>query len=140
MKILIAVDGSEFARRVLDFVATHRAMFGAEPDITLISVVLAVPPHAARYLDHSMLEKYYEDEAAEALTPARETLARAGLHARTLALHGHPATVIAGQADAGRYDLLLMGSHGHSPLGNAVLGSVVSGVLARCRTPLMVVR
>jgi nucleotide-binding universal stress UspA family protein len=33
-----------------------------------------------------------------------------------------------------------MGTHGHSPLGNLVLGSVVSGVLARSDKPVLLVR
>ena len=32
-----------------------------------------------------------------------------------------------------------MGTHGHSALGNAVLGSVTQGVLARCKLPMLLV-
>jgi nucleotide-binding universal stress UspA family protein len=33
-----------------------------------------------------------------------------------------------------------MGSHGHSALGNIVLGSVATGVLARCTVPVLLIR
>jgi nucleotide-binding universal stress UspA family protein len=33
-----------------------------------------------------------------------------------------------------------MGSHGQSALGNVVLGSVASGVLARCDVPVLLIR
>ena len=37
-------------------------------------------------------------------------------------------------------DLIVMGSHGHSALAGMVLGSVVSGVLARCKAPVLLIR
>ena len=48
---------------------------------------------------------------------------------------GHAAETIAKQADAGGFDLLMMGSHGHGKLGNLVMGSVATQVLASCRLP-----
>jgi nucleotide-binding universal stress UspA family protein len=33
-----------------------------------------------------------------------------------------------------------MGSHGHSALGNLVLGSVVTAVLALCKVPVLLIR
>jgi nucleotide-binding universal stress UspA family protein len=35
---------------------------------------------------------------------------------------------------------VVMGTHGHTALGNAVLGSVAQGVLARCKVPVLLVR
>ena len=54
----------------------------------------------------------------------------------------YPATgeQIAKQADTGKYDLVMMGSHGHSALGNLVMGSVATQVLAHCGVPVMLVR
>jgi len=40
----------------------------------------------------------------------------------------------------GEYDLVVMGSRGHSALGSLVMGSVTSRVLADCETPLLVIR
>jgi nucleotide-binding universal stress UspA family protein len=34
----------------------------------------------------------------------------------------------------------VMGSHGHSAFGSMLLGSVASGVLARCRVPVLMIR
>lgn len=34
----------------------------------------------------------------------------------------------------------VMGACGHSALGNMVLGSVATGVLARCTTPVLIIR
>jgi nucleotide-binding universal stress UspA family protein len=43
-------------------------------------------------------------------------------------------------ADAERSDLIVMGTHGHSAFGSAILGSVASGVLARCKVPVLLIR
>ena len=53
---------------------------------------------------------------------------------------GHAADVIAAFAASEKPDLIVMGTHGHSALGNVILGSVVSGVLARCSQPVLLLR
>ncbi|MGN8111751.1 universal stress protein [Paraburkholderia sp. 22098] len=35
---------------------------------------------------------------------------------------------------------MIEGSHGHSAIANLVLGSVTSGILARCGIPTLIVR
>jgi nucleotide-binding universal stress UspA family protein len=53
---------------------------------------------------------------------------------------GAAGEVIAKAADSGKFDLLVMGSHGHSALGNLVMGSVATKVLAHCGVPVLLVR
>jgi nucleotide-binding universal stress UspA family protein len=48
--------------------------------------------------------------------------------------------VIAALANKGKFDLLMMGSHGHSTLGNLVMGSVATKVMAHCTAPVLLVR
>lgn len=43
-------------------------------------------------------------------------------------------------AESGKFDLLMMGSHGYSALGNLVMGSVATKVLAGCKVPVLLVR
>ena len=50
------------------------------------------------------------------------------LQAEFVTKTGVAADVIAALADKGKYDLLMMGSHGHGTLGNLVLGSVATKV------------
>ncbi|HWS05017.1 MAG TPA: universal stress protein, partial [Burkholderiaceae bacterium] len=40
----------------------------------------------------------------------------------------------------GKFDLVIMGSHGHSALANLVMGSVATQVLAHCHVPVLLVR
>ena len=39
-----------------------------------------------------------------------------------------------------QFDMVVMGSHGHSALGNLVMGSVTTQVLAHCQVPVLLVR
>ena len=48
--------------------------------------------------------------------------------------------MIAKLATTGKFDLLMMGSHGHSGVKSLLLGSVSSRVMARCATPTLIIR
>ncbi|MEG0946729.1 MAG: universal stress protein, partial [Comamonas sp.] len=39
-----------------------------------------------------------------------------------------------------KFDLIIMGTHGHGSLGKLVMGSVSTKVLANCSVPVMLVR
>ena len=54
--------------------------------------------------------------------------------------HGPAAEEIAAIAEAEKVDLIVMGTHGHPSLGNVILGSVASGVLARSKLPVLLIR
>lgn len=140
MKILLAVDGSEHSKRMLSYIAAHDELLGKGHEYTFVTVVLAISPHAARYLDRKTLDDYYRDEAEEVLAPAMAFARQQGWNARAVPLRGHAADEIAALAERDRYDLVVMGTHGHGSLGNLVLGSVTTGVLARCGKPVLLVR
>ena len=53
---------------------------------------------------------------------------------------GHVGDRIADFATSGKFDLVVMGSHGDSSIANVVMGSVASRVLARCKTPVLLIR
>jgi len=48
--------------------------------------------------------------------------------------------LIAKTATDGKFDLVVMGSHGHGALVNLVVGSVATEVLASCKVPVLIVR
>jgi nucleotide-binding universal stress UspA family protein len=138
MKVLLAVDGSDYTKRMLAYLATHPELLGTDGSFTALTVVPDVPPRARAYLEGSMLEDYYRSEATHVLDPVRHFAAQKGWRLDAQYRVGHAGDVIAEMADSGRYDLVVMGSHGYSALGGAVLGSVATRVLARCRTPVLI--
>ena len=63
-----------------------------------------------------------------------------GIDAKSSWKVGHAGETIAKFAASGKFDLLVMGSHGHSALANLVMGSVTTQVLAHSTVPVLLVR
>jgi len=72
--------------------------------------------------------------------PIRSFFGKQKINAEFVAKVGPAAETIAATATKGKYDLLMMGSHGHGTLGSLVLGSVTTKVMAHCGTPVLIVR
>jgi nucleotide-binding universal stress UspA family protein len=140
MKILLAVDGSDYTLRMLSYIAGHKSTFGTGNDYTVFYAVLAVPHRAAALAGPDLARNYYDDEARIVLDPIRDFLKTHDIEARFEHRIGNPAGEIARAAKAGHFDLVVMGSHGHSALQNLVLGSVATKVLAACSVPVLLVR
>lgn len=140
MKILLAVDGSEYTRRMVDYVRTQRGLFDAAHDYTVLHVHLPLPNHAASVVGRDVTDAYYREESEKVVNPVVDELQAAGLRVTGAWTHGSLGETIARYAEDGGYDLILMGSHGHGALGRLVMGSVASRVLAHCQVPVLLVR
>ena len=140
MKILAAVDGSPYTKRMLGYLAAHDEWLGPQHEYTLIHSVPAVPPRAAAVLDKAVLKGHYDDEAEKVFKPIRAFFAKQGLKATFIANVGPAAESIVALADKGKFDLLVLGSHGHGTLTNLVMGSVATKVIAKCDTPVLLIR
>lgn len=140
MKILLAVDGSDYTKRMLAYLAAHEELLGRRHDYTVVHSVYAVPPHAASYVEGAVLKLFYVEEAEAVFKPVRAFLHLQGIEATFVRKVGHAAQGIASLAEEGKSDLLVMGSHGHGNLINLVLGSVATKVLALGKTPVLLVR
>jgi nucleotide-binding universal stress UspA family protein len=141
MKILVAADGSSFTKRMLAYLAAHDEWLGGAHQYTVLHSVPSVPPRAAAVIDKATLRAYYDDEAEKVLKPIRAYFGKKrDLQVDYVVKAGAAADNIVSVADKGRFDLVVMGSHGHSTLGNLVMGSVATKVLARSKVPVLLVR
>jgi nucleotide-binding universal stress UspA family protein len=140
MKILLPVDGSEYTKRMLSYIAAHDELLGPDRHYTVMTAVAPIPAHAARFLDRQTLDDHYREQAEQVLAPVRAFIDQKGWTVRLLHVVGHPAEAIASFAGTEKPDLIVMGTHGHSSLGSVVLGSVATGVLARCKVPVLLIR
>ena len=140
MKILVAADGSPFTKRMLAYIAAHDEWLGPRHAYTVLTVVPPVPARAAAVLPKDVLDSYYGDESDKVFKPIREFCSQNGLQVEFVSKHGHAAETIAKLADEGKYDLLMLGSHGHGTLGNLVMGSVATKVVAQCGVPVLLIR
>jgi nucleotide-binding universal stress UspA family protein len=140
MKILLAVDGSTCTKQMLAYLAAHDEFLGAGHDYTVLTVTMPVPAHAKGFFDRETVANYYRAEADDVLKPVRAFVAQQKWNASFVEKVGHAPTVISELADSGHFDLVVMGSHGHSSIGSVVLGSVTTRVLNHCKTPVLVIR
>jgi nucleotide-binding universal stress UspA family protein len=140
MKVLAAVDGSPFTKRMLAYLAAHDVWLGPHHEYTVLHSVPSVPPRAAGMVDAATLQGYYEDEAEKVFKPLRSYFKRHGVDPTFVAKVGHAADNIARAAEKGKFDLVVMGSHGHGRLANLVLGSTASKVVAQCGVPVLLIR
>ena len=140
MKVLLAVDGSTYTKRMLAYLAAHDDLLGKRCDYTVLTVVPIIPPLAAQYISPPEINSYVKDEADAVFAPIKAFLAQQGWTAGYQHESGHPATTISTVASEGKFDLLVMGSHGHTVLGSLMLGSVATSVLSQCKTPLLLIR
>lgn len=139
MKILLAVDGSTYTKKMLAYLAAHE-LFSPKNEYTAFTAQLVLPTQARAALGKELVTKYYEDEGLRVMAPVTKFLARHGVTAKCLWKTGKPGELIAKMADDGKFDLVVMGSHGHGALMNLVVGSVATEVLAGCKVPVLVVR
>lgn len=140
MKILLAVDGSSYTKKMLAYLTTHDELFGPNHDYTVFTVQSALPPRARAAVGKEVVNRYYAEEAEKVLAPVSKFLARHGIDAKSSWKVGFIGETIADFADSGKFDLLIMGSHGHGTLGNLVMGSVATRVLAHGKVPVLLVR
>ncbi|CAN5511293.1 universal stress protein [soil metagenome] len=140
MKVLLPVDGSEYTKRMLDYVGSHDELLGKSHEYFFFTAVPSIPPHASRFVDKATIDGHYADEAAKVLQPVAALAEANGMKATTHHSHGHAADCIAAFAEQHGIDLIVMGTHGHSAFGSLAMGSVATGVLARCKVPVLLVR
>jgi universal stress protein A len=74
------------------------------------------------------LEQYYED------------LQTAGINVEILLKSGEPEKEILKELKAKKYDLVVMGIHGHSFLGSLIFGSVSRKVRSKSDVPLLLLK
>ena len=132
MKILVAYDGSDAARRALE----RTAQVGGTKEVTVISVVtmLASGPRSAGPVATSDVEEHGR-ELDEAVAKLKEL----GVEAKTIEAVGHIAGSIVDEAKRGGFDLIVVGASGHHGLERFV-GSTTTRVVSHAHCDVLVVR
>jgi nucleotide-binding universal stress UspA family protein len=78
-------------------------------------------------------------EEHRSLQHTADELRSAGVDVTALLVQGATVETILTEAERLEADLIVMGSHGHGALYQALLGSVSSGVLSKTRRPVLIV-
>lgn len=140
MKVLLAVDGSKYSKKMLAYLVTHDSVFHKDNKFTIFNAQPALPAHAKAVVGKEAVKEYYAQESEKVIAPITKFLNRHGLEAKTSWEVGNAGKTIAKFATEGKFDLLIMGSHGHGSVIGMVMGSVATQVLAQCKVPVLLVR
>jgi len=140
MKILFAVDGSDYTKRMLAYIAAHDELLGGEHEHVFLTVVPELPALASRHLPPEIMDNYFAVEAEDVFRSVRAFAEMQRWPTRLEVARGHVATAIVDFAEREKPSLIVMGSHGRSVFGNVALGSVATGVLAGCQVPVLLIR
>lgn len=146
LRLLLAVDGSDYGESAAAFIADHPGLFGPNPTIDVIFVAPDYAKMALAEIDSvtpAPTLKFFEKENQlaweNAVTPVLATLRDAGFDAKAVKRTGDAAEAIAAYAGENA-DLIVMGSHAgaSSNLQCSVQPPLKSVPQLNCRSSLSV--
>ena len=141
MKILLPIDGSDCALRALAALLAQIPHWRDVPEVHLLHVHPPIPIGLVQaHVSPESLQGHYREEGEAALHSACERLDKAGVKFEKHIHVGQAAEVIARLADELACDLVLMGTHGRSAVGQVLLGSVASRVVQLAPCPVQLVK
>ncbi len=139
-RILVPLDGSELAERILPHVEAVAKATGAETllirttDPRHASIAAEAPTEARKWLDTD------QAQAAKYLEGVAKRLQDAGITTRLEVLVGEPAVEILMAAEKENVDLIAMMSHGATGFNHFDRGSVAEKILKGSTRPVLMVR
>lgn len=150
-KVMIATDGSSRAEKAAEHAFMMAKACGAE--LQVVSVVDAGSPREAYDIDpdfHDETEEMTDvnvDELKEQRSEPEQKVVEsmiaaareAGLNVSSHVAMGDPAKEILAFAKESGTDVIVLGSHGRSALGSAVMGSVCTKIVHSGEIPVLVV-
>ena len=141
-RILVAVDGSEFAERALKCAVDMAKRYNSK--LIIVHVVLrrfyAVTPSEAGVLATTVFVKEMEAEGKEIINKAEAYAKAEGADYECRLLQGVPADEIVKTARAENADLIVVGSRGLTEVRAFLLGSVSDKVSHHAKCPTLIVK
>ena len=143
-RVLFATDGSELAieaaQRAAGMLADFEAtVLGVLPPL-LLPRVAGVESVDLPVTSPEIVAEIDESVTAQIEAGIERTITAIGRAAERRVVHGDPAIEICRVAEEGRFNLVVIGSHGSGFLKRVLLGSVSHHVLHHASCPVLVVR
>jgi len=140
-RILLPVDGSDNALRAVRHIIANTDWYQRPLELHLLNVQLPIASGLVKsFISRSQLDDYYHDEGVSALESARSELDAGNVPHHDHVSVGDSAETILYYARDKKCDLVVMGTHGHSAIGDVLLGSVASRVLHQASIPVLFVK
>lgn len=136
--ILVPVDFSDHSHRAIGLATEFAKGLGAS--VILLHVEEVLVYRGVRYVELlNVGTAKKEKKAVEAkLASWLGELEAAGVSARSMLAEGDPRRVIPRVAEEENVDLIVMGSHGHSMLREALVGSVAEHTMQVATCPVLI--
>lgn len=134
MKILLAYDGSEGAKRALEVVVE---LVREGDHVTVVGVAEGVPLYGYA---GTLPSEAQQEERRRQVEEAQSALARPGLAATLVLQSGDPAAAILDEAEKQDAELIVLGTRGLSTTERWLVGSVSTRVLHHARCSVLVAR
>ena len=138
-KVLVPIDGSECSLRAVQYLLDAAAS-GWRPDIHLVNVQVRLPTEVGQFVSSENIHDFQHEQSGDALRPAAERLAAAGLPFTVHEEVGSTAERIAALATELACDHIVMGTHGRSALTEFLVGSTTLKVLHLAKVPVVLVK
>ena len=137
-KILLPIDGSKHSNNAIDYAIYLARLTGAE--------VTAVCCYDWTGNMHEIVETVIDELKEKLQLQSQTILDEAGRKLQlgevnfvTKSISGSPGSMLSKLAKSKEFDLIIMGSHGHSEIAGLLLGSVTHKVLNTIYCPVLVV-
>jgi nucleotide-binding universal stress UspA family protein len=141
-KVLVAFDGSDNARRALQYIIDMARDNGRPLEVHVVNVQHE-PVIYGEYVTASMLDELNESLLAKSrglLEEAANKLSAAGVTHETHALLGNIAEQVSQAVDRLGCDTVVMGTRGLGSFSGLVLGSVANRVVHEVSVPVLLVK
>jgi nucleotide-binding universal stress UspA family protein len=149
MKLLVAIDFSELAERII--AEAEKLAKALQAKVFLLHVipppspVMDVPPDVEALLPPEELFKkenppppFDHPESAKLITIARQ-LQKSGIDTAVIVAQNDEVMAIIDESKKIGADMIMLGSHGHGALFHLIIGSVSEGVIRRATCPVIIV-
>ncbi len=136
--ILLPVDGSTYSNNAVNHAVYLAGLCGAKVTAVCCYEWLG----GLHEINESVIEELKDKlkvQAESVLTEAAQKLSENGIEHQTRPVSGAPGTMLSNLAKSREFDLIIMGSHGHSDIAGLFLGSVTHKVLNTIYCPVLVV-
>jgi nucleotide-binding universal stress UspA family protein len=140
MKLLAAVDLSKASGYVIE--AVHRVASATDAEVYILHTIISLPgiasPDFNPVMEYQEMSGRYQDERDQ-LDELVTQLVDADVNATALMVQGDPVKTILTEAERLDAELVVIGSHGHGMMFDALVGSISAGILRNSTIPVLVV-
>ena len=141
LTLLIAIDGSRYSDRALDYAVARAASTRDGARVHLLNVQMPLTGvNVKLFISKESQQAHYREEGMAVLAGPRQRLAEAGIEHDCHIGVGDPGQVIVDYAGSKGCNEVVMGTHGRGFLGGVVLGSVAQRVVQLASMPVVLVK